>query len=304
MRIKDAIKEYLYQIETFEAKALLTVKAYKRDLNIYQRYLEDQNIIDLNKIDENVVNDFVAYLKDNYANATCNRIKTSLRNLHSYLSNKYDIKNPSENIEVNKNQKRLPIYCTKEEIERIMNQFDDNNPIDLFNHTLLETLYGLGLRVSECCNLNISQVNLEQGFVTILGKGKKERLIPIPKITLEYMNEYFNIVRPLWQKRIIDKFFINRYSRKVTPKYVEIIIKNAINNAGIKKNITPHKLRHSYATHLLEGGADLRSIQELLGHSDISTTEIYTHVENKRIKNLYLNNHPLARTGGLKDEKR
>lgn len=304
MNLNKAINEYLYQIETYEAKALLTVKAYTRDLKIYEDYLNKHNINNLEDINSDVINDFTAYINDKYANASSNRIKTSIRNLHSFLTNKYDIKNPAINIEVNKKGKRLPIYCTKEEIELIMNQFDDELPNDLFHHTILETLYGLGLRISECCNLLLSQVNLEQGFVTILGKGKKERLIPIPKITLDYMKKYFNNIRPLWQKKKTYYFFINRFSRKVTAKYVEVMIKNVVNQAGINKNITPHKLRHSYATHLLQGGADLRTIQELLGHSDISTTEIYTHVETNRIKDIYLNNHPLAKKGGLNDEKR
>lgn len=302
MKIIDAVNDYLYQIETFEAKADLTVKSYKRDLNIYKEFLESKNIDDFNKISPDIINDFIGFIKKKYANASCNRIKTSVRNMHNYIANKYNLKNPSINIEVNKNQKRLPIYCSIEEIEKLMAVFNDEDLEELFHHTILETIYGLGLRISECCNLNVSQVNLEDGFVTILGKGKKERLIPIPDITKKYMLTYFNTVRPVWLKRVSNLFFINKFSRKVTPRFVELMLKNAIIKADINKNITPHKLRHSYATHLLEGGADLRTIQELLGHSDISTTEIYTHVETKRIKNVYLNNHPLAKLGGNNDE--
>ena len=266
--------------------------------------LESKNIFDINKINPDIVNDFIGFIKNKYSNASCNRIKTSIRNMHNYISNKYDISNPSINIEVNKNQKRLPIYCTVEEIEKLMGSFNDEDIEELFQHTILETIYGLGLRISECCNLNISQVNLEDGFVTIFGKGKKERLVPIPSVTKNYMMSYFNTVRPIWLKKASNLFFINKFSRKVTPRSVELMLKNAIIKADISKNITPHKLRHSYATHLLEGGADLRTIQELLGHSDISTTEIYTHVETTRIKNVYLNNHPLAKLGGRDDEKR
>ena len=304
MKINSAIKEYLYQIETFEAKSLSTVKSYRIDLNIYEAYFNSMGIDEINDINVNNIYDFVSYINSKYANASCNRIKSTIRNLHNYLSNKYDLKNPCINIEINKNQKRLPIYCTKEEIEKLMSEFNDKDPVELFHHTILETLYGLGLRISECCNLSIKQINLEQGFVTVFGKGKKERLVPIPEITLEYLNKYFNNVRPLWIKKSINYFFINRYSRKVTTRYVEIMLKNVVASAGLDGKITPHKLRHSYATHLLEGGADLRSIQELLGHSDISTTEIYTHVETKRLKNLYLNNHPLAKLGGLNDEEK
>ena len=175
-----------------------------------------------------------------------------------------------------------------------MGVFDDEEPEDLFNHALLETIYGLGLRVSECCDLRTSQINLEDGFANIIGKGNKERLVPIPSMTLEIMKKYFHNVRSLWLNRPDNHFFINRKGKKVYREYVEKMLRNSVISAGIRKNLTPHKLRHSYATHLLEGGANLRAIQELLGHSDISTTEIYTHVESERLKNTYLKAHPLA----------
>lgn len=294
MKLDKAFKEYILEISTRQGKSDRTVDSYKRDLNKYIKYLNQKGIDDTNKIDDVVINEFLNTLNDNYSSASISRLKTSIRNFHKFLNYRYDIKDPSYLVEVNKTTKRLPVYCTKEEIEKLMGQFGDE-PIDIFNHTILETIYGLGLRVSECCNLTISQINLDAGYANILGKGNKERLVPIPEMTLKCMNEYFYKIRPLWAKKSSFRFFINRLGKDIYPRYVERLIIDSSNNVGLKKHITPHKLRHSYATHLLEGGADLRSIQELLGHSSISTTEIYTHVESERLKNTYLSNHPMAR---------
>lgn len=299
MKIDDAINDYLLQIKLFEGKSNLTVKNYAIDLNKYATFLASNNINDTNYITDSIINDFIAEINANFANSSVNRIKTTVRNLHHFLAYKYDLKDPSSNITVVKNQKRLPIYCTQDEIKQLMSQFGDK-PEDIFNHAILETIYGLGLRVSECCNLTISQINLNDGIAKILGKGDKERIIPIPDVTKKYMQEYFLNVRPLWLTKKNNHFFINKHSRNIYPKYVENMLNEAIVKANLNKNITPHKLRHSYATHLLEGGADLRTIQELLGHSDISTTEIYTHVNTNRIKNSYLKNHPLANEKHLK----
>lgn len=299
MKIDKAIKEYIFQLQNNEGKAEMTISSYNSDLNIYKDYLKKLNIEDIEQIDENVLRGFVVAISKKYANSSCNRLKVSIRNFHHFLSFKYEIFDPTYNIQVSKSLKRLPIYCTVDEINKIMNCFKDD-PVDIYNRSILETIYGCGLRVSECCNLKLAQVNLNDGFLKILGKGNKERVVPIPSKTKKIMNEYFTKVRPLWLKNSSNNFFINKHGHLTYSEYVERLIKEVSMKAGIKKPITPHKLRHSYATHLLEGGADLRSIQELLGHSDISTTEIYTHVEAKRLKNSYLNYHPFAKEGGLK----
>lgn len=301
MNLDKAINEYILEIKTRQGKSIRTVDSYSRDLNKYKDYLLNKNINDTKKIDDVIIEEFVSSLKGNYSDASITRIKTSIRNFHRYITYRYDEKDPSYLLEVNKVAKRLPVYCTKEEIEKLMGQFGEQ-PNDIFNHAILEMIYGLGLRVSECCDLTISQVNLEGGFANILGKGNKERIVPIPTFTLKVIKEYFYNVRPLWSSKS-NHFFINKFGKEIYPRYVERLIIESSNNVGLKKHITPHKLRHSYATHLLEGGADLRSIQELLGHSSISTTEIYTHVEKERLKNSYMSNHPLAKMGGIKNNK-
>lgn len=301
MKIDFAIKDYIISLSTTEGRAQNTIKSYSRDLSLYQTYLNDNNIFDVEKIKDTIIDDFVSKLNKNYSSTSVNRIKTSIRNLHRFLNFKYDLKDPTINLKVSRAEKRLPIYATVDEINLLMSQFDDEVPQDLLDHTILETIYGLGLRVSECCELKTNQVNLNDKFVKVLGKGSKERIVPIPAKTNELMKRYYMNLRPMWLKRSTNNFFINKRGNKIYSEYVEKMLREKNNNVGIKKHITPHKLRHSYATHLLEGGADLRVIQELLGHSDISTTEIYTHVETTRMKQSYLKSHPFANKKSLDD---
>ena len=300
MKLDQAIREYIISLSTAEGKAKNTVESYSRDLRQYSDYLKENNINDTSKIEEETIYSYIDDLNDRYASTSINRIKTTIRNFHRYLNFKYNLKDPSLNVATSKGKKRLPVYATKQEIEKLMSVFNDEDPQDLFDHTILETIYGLGLRVSECCDMRTNQVNLTDGFVKILGKGNKERLIPIPDKTKKLMHMYFANVRTLWQKKNTNRFFINHFGKPIYSEYVENLIRNKAYEAGIKKPLTPHKLRHSYATHLLEGGADLRVIQELLGHSDISTTEIYTHVEQERLKEAYMNAHPFANCKKLK----
>lgn len=298
MKINSLIKDYLFNVENNEGKSSATIEAYSNDLKIYKAFLDRNNIEVIQDVNDQIIRGFIIHASKKYSQNSLNRIKVSVRNFHHYISFKYDLKDPSYCIEVSKASKRLPVYCTKDEIDKLMNSFKDT-PIDIFNRAILEAIYGCGLRVSECCNLKESEVNLNDGFMNVIGKGNKERIIPIPKRTIKQMKLYYSSVRPLWISKASSYFFINKNGHKIYSEYVEKMLKNTIQLLRIKKPITPHKLRHSYATHLLEGGADLRSIQELLGHSDISTTEIYTHVESKRLKSSYLRHHPLSKKGGL-----
>ena len=296
MNLSSALKEFILSLSASEGKADNTVESYQRDLKKYVFFLNEREINSIEKVSDEDVFDFVSYLYDeNYAESSISRMKTSVRNFHRYFSFRYNYDDPTVNLRVSQKRKRLPVYATKEEVEKLMSVFNDEDQNELFDHTIIETIYGLGLRVSECCNLKTNQVNLDDGFVKIIGKGNKERLIPIPDRTKKLMKEYYAKLRPMWQKKNTNVFFINQHGRKIYSEYVEKMLKENVYKSGIKKKITPHKLRHSYATHLLEGGADLRVIQELLGHSDISTTEIYTHVEEERLKKAYLNFHPFAK---------
>jgi site-specific recombinase XerD len=299
MKVEKAIKDYILSLSTSEGRADNTISSYARDLKKYSLFLNENSIDEVEDIKEDQIFDFLDSLSSDYSQSSINRLKTSIRNFHRFLNFKYDMKDPTLNISVTHGRKRLPIYATKDEIDRLMSVFNDEDQKDMFEHTILETIYGLGLRVSECCELRTNQVNLRDGFVKVLGKGNKERVIPIPSRTRKLMDEYFSNIRYSWQKRNTNRFFINRFGKPIYSEYVEEMIRKRVEEAGIDKHLTPHKLRHSYATHLLEGGADLRVIQELLGHSDISTTEIYTHVESERLKDAYMKAHPFSKENKL-----
>lgn len=297
MKLNTAIKDYLVNININEGKSRNTVVSYTHDLRLYSEFLDGFDILNIEDIVYSNLEDFIDSLTFSYSDSSINRIKTSIRSFHKFLSFKYDIKDVSVNLEVHQAKKRLPVYLTVEEVDKIMNLFSDTLE-DIYDHCILEMIYSLGLRVSECTHLSLTNIDLNQAIARITGKGNKVRYIPIPKRSVSLFKKYLNNVRSIWIKDSSDLFFINRFGRKLTEKYVQNMLKSKVEMTDINKNVTPHKLRHSYATHLLMGGADLRVIQELLGHSDIKTTEIYTHVDTARIKSIYKDAHPLAKRSG------
>lgn len=304
MQITDAKEKYTTYLALSD-KSVKTIVVYQADIERYLDYLFKKDIKNIEDITLTTIIDYLESIKDHYKKSSLTRIKSSIRSFHRYLSEVHDIDDPSSNLTINKQGSKLPVFLTKDETEELFDTFDDEDDNEILNHAILEMIYGLGLRVSECCNLTLNRVNLTDGIVRIIGKGDKERIIPIPKGTLAVLKRYYPAVRYNYLKpsdSARNYFFVNRFGRKLNALYVENILKMAVNQTSIKKHITPHKLRHSYATHLLEGGADLRSVQELLGHSDISTTEIYTHIEDSHLKKSYLNAHPLAK-GDLDEEK-
>lgn len=291
MKLEKLFKEYLVNLRINESKSELTIKNYSSDLDKYLGFLSTEGIEDVEDVKFDLINEFIKNQSTFKASSSVARMASSIRSFHRFISFKYDLKDPTLNLEVKNKSKRLPIFATIDEVDKIMAYFTNENQ-DVLNHALLETIYCCGLRVSECTKLTVSQVNLEQKILRVLGKGSKERIIPIPENSLAVIKNYYNNVRPLWLKKRTNLFFINRFGKHITTKYVENMIKFVCEEVGITKKITPHKLRHSFATHLLEGGADLRTIQELLGHSDIRTTEIYTHVQKERLKESYNNFFP------------
>ena len=304
MQINEARTKYDTHL-TLSGKSKKTVIVYRADIERYLDYLLEQGLKDVEEIDLQMILGYLEANKDHYRKSSLTRIKSSIRSFHKYLYEVYDISDPTTNLTVSRQYTKLPVYLTKEETEELFGTFKDLDDNDILNHAILESIYGLGLRVSECCDLTLNHVNLTDGIVRIHGKGDKERIVPIPQGTLQILKLYYpkvryNYLKPSSAAR--QYFFVNRFGHKINALYVESILRQAVNKTSIKKHITPHKLRHSYATHLLEGGADLRAVQELLGHSDISTTEIYTHVENSHLKKTYLNAHPFAK-GDLDEDK-
>lgn len=292
MRLEDAGKEYLMHLTIQKGKSQHTVTSYKEDLKQYFAWLEKHHVSDTKDITESLIQSFIVEQSAYKASSSMVRMAASIRSFHQDMAFMYNETDPSLNIEVHKSTKKLPVYCTVEEITRLMNSFDDTDPVQYLNHAILEMIYACGLRVSEAVSLTLNRVDLDTGTVRVLGKGDKERVVPVPRGSIPFLKQYRDVIRPGFIHQKTNLFFINRYGRKITPKYVEILLHDKCIELGFKKHITPHKLRHSYATHMLQGGADLRSIQEILGHANIQTTEIYTHVQNKQMFEAYEKYHP------------
>ncbi len=302
MQVDQAIRNYLLDLSLKSSKMKRSYITYRHALELYRNYLKEKGIEMIEDIDFQTINAYIDSIKIRYATNTLNLYKVVIRDFHRFLSEYYEIKDPSINIPIQKAKRSLPVYLSVSEIDKLMSVFDDSEYVDIYHHAILEMIYALGMRVSECCDLTLSAVDLDAKIVRIVGKGDKMRLVPIPDGSVQIIKKYLNI-RDIWLKNnspVKQYFFINRLSHRLNPVYVQRMLNESCVKAGIKKHISPHKLRHSYATHLLQGGADLRAVQELLGHSDISTTEIYTHINEERLKDVYLKSHPFAN----KEEKK
>lgn len=292
MDLDKAIKQYLLQQSINAGKSKSTIDAYTCDLKQYTEYLKADDITDTEDIEYSEIADFMYEQSQKKSSASLARMGSAIRSFHKYLEFMYDEDNPTANLEVKKAERRLPVFCTKEEIAKLMSSFNDHDPEQLLQHTILELIYSCGLRVSEAVNLEMNRVDIIYGKLRVLGKGDKERIVPIPSGTIPLLKEYIYHARSLFYRKSTNLFFINRLGKKVTTQSVELLLQRKCAELNFKKHITPHKLRHSYATHMLQGGADLRSIQEMLGHSNIQTTEIYTHVQNNQIFSAYEQYHP------------
>ena len=298
MELEKAIGEYLVNISVNEGKSPRTVASYRRDLSQYSAFLKENGILSTEEINGPILDDFLHAQLEMKKNSSVSRMAAAIRSFHHYMNFMHDEKDPSLTIEIHRGPSTLPVFASVEEVNRIMQSFDDSQPQEIFRHALLELMYACGLRVSEVCSLTYNRVDLDTGMVRVLGKGSKERLVPIARGSIPILIRYRDTVRPTWVKGRTQLFFVNRFGRRVTPRSVELLMEQKRRELGIKKKLTPHKMRHSYATHMLQGGADLRSIQEMLGHSDIQTTEIYTHVQNRQLFDSYEKYHP----GGLDED--
>lgn len=271
-----------------------TKKSYYNDLNKYIEFLKDNNITNVKNINKNDIVNYIEYLnKTKCSPKTIAHNITCIKEFHKYLI-KDGILNIdySENIEGPKLRKSLPKVLSVEEVTKLL-EFPLITPFDYRNKAMIELMYSSGLRVSELVNLEVNDVNILMGNVRCYGKGSKERIIPIGDIALEFLEIYITEYRnSLLKGYTCDKLFLNNHGKAMTRQGFFKILKSIAKKQDIKTNFSPHTLRHSFATHLLEYGADLRSIQELLGHEDISTTQIYTHITNKKIREDYNMSHP------------
>jgi len=291
--INECIEKFLEYLIIDKKYSENTVKSYNNDLKKYEIFFKNTNI---SNIKENNIKEYLKFLKDNNNdNRTINHNISTLRSFYKFLLIDKIIKNnPMEYIEMPKTKKTLPKTLSIEEIDKLL----DINLTDSFsyrNKAMLELMYSSGLRVSELVNVKTHDIDNSNCIIRIMGKGKKERIVPLGDYAIKYIDIYLKEHRNNLIKRELNEYlFLNNHGKKMTRQGFFKILKQLAREKNIKTDFSPHTLRHSFATHLLNGGADLRSIQEMLGHESISTTQIYTHVSKEQLKENYNNYHPHA----------
>ena len=289
----DGFLEYL-RVEKGSARN--TVDAYQGDLQKFCQFLEKQGWT-VEEAGPTGVRKFLAWLdQQRLESRTVARQIVSLRHFYRYLRREGTVAlNPTENLESPRIWKVLPKYLTVEEVERLLEQPPADTPLGTRDRAILELFYATGLRVSELVCLRVADVNLEAGFVRALGKGNKQRLVPMGKLAVAAVEKYSTVSRPrLLGLRQCPYLFVSRRGGRLTRQSLWLLLSRYGRQAGIRKRTTPHLLRHSFATHLLTRGADLRSLQTMLGHADIATTQVYTHVVTSRLREVYRQYHPRA----------
>jgi integrase/recombinase XerD len=281
-----------------------SVQSYLLDLKKFFDFLESRkNNFNLLKVDEKIVIDFLSFMRNSknkkgeyFKDKSVNRFVSSLRTFFKFLQSENIINdNPMEFIDTPKFKRDLPSVLTIQEIDKIFSMVDISNPLGLRDRAILETLYACGLRVSELINIEINDLYLKEGYIRVLGKGSKERIVPIGNSASDFIEKYIKESR-IKVKNINtgNNLFLNFRGGKLSRMGIWDIVSKYCRMARIEKEIHPHTLRHSFATHLLEGGADIRAIQEMLGHSDISTTQIYTHIDKEYLIEVHKTFHPRA----------
>ncbi len=293
--MKELIDPFLDYLSVERGLSHNTIISYRKDLLLYTESLDHAHINAVSGITKNEITDFMFSQKDAGLSArSIARRLSAIRMFHRFLVRERIAQNdPSVLVDTPKLWKRVPETLSLNEVEALLAQPNIRKKQGIRDKAILEALYATGMRVSEVSNLRADNVNLEVGFLRCIGKGDKERVIPLGKKGIEYISKYLEASRPKFVKgNDIPFLFVSRLGKRISRQSLWKIIKRYARQAGIKKNIKPHIMRHSFATHLLERGADLRSVQEMLGHSDISTTQIYTHVDKDRLKAVHSKFHP------------
>ena len=278
---KDILEKYqIYLLTVKQKEEKTTVSSYIEDIYKYLEYMENNKIKTALDIEYQNITNYLKYLdNNNYETSSIIRKIVSIKLFHKYLSEEYKIKDVSSKIINPRLRRKLPNILTIEEVDNLLD-IKLNTPFDYRNKAMLELMYSSGLRVSELVDLKLNNIDLDNGYVRCLGKGKKERIIPIGEIAIEYLKKYINEYRNSMKKvYYTENVFLNNHGKNITRQGFFLIIKNIAKEKNIDKNITPHMLRHSFATHLLNNGANLRTIQEMLGHSSITTTQIKENYE-------------------------
>ncbi|EOS8047141.1 tyrosine recombinase XerC [Enterococcus hirae] len=293
---KDKFLRYLIVERGYSEK---TREAYEQDLTNFERFLTESGEDDLLKINHLDVRVYLSYLTDErYSRNSISRKIASLRSFYQYLLKEEVIKeNPFSYVHLKKKNLKLPRFFYENEMQALFDSVKGEKPLDLRNQALLEVLYGSGIRLSECSNLKLAEIDFDSEVMLIHGKGNKERYAPLGSFAQDALQEYFEKGR----KVLMDKYhkshdyvFVNHHGEPITPTGIEYVLNQVIKKSSLDSSIHPHMLRHTFATHLLNNGADMRTVQELLGHANLSTTQIYAHVTKESLQKNYRSFHPRA----------
>lgn len=271
-----------------------TEQAYERDLKEAAKYFASQGIDRWQRVDRFAVLDLLAHLQNQHrARTTISRMVSSLRQFYKFMQRRGQVQtNPLDLVKPPKRHRKLPTVLSNDEVVTLIDAIDTSTKLGVRDRAIIEVLYATGMRVSELCNLTLEQLHLTVHLVQPRGKGNKERIVPLGEIAEQWLTKYLHSVRPHLMKGETPYVFLNAHGGQLTRQAIWQLLKKLTRQAGIDKDVTPHTLRHSFATNLLNNGAELRVVQELLGHSDISTTQIYTHVSQSHLKAVYQKYHP------------
>lgn len=294
--VMTLFKDYLKNEKGYSSH---TLSSYIDDIFTLVHFLDNEEFGDLLSVSSRIARFYVATLHEQYSPASIARKISSLRSLYNFLVKEELLReNPFSDVELPKKEKRLPKFIYPEEIKNILESIDDTKSTGKRNKLIMEFLYGTGVRVSELCNITLQDLDYSQSLVLIHGKGSKDRLIPLHKYLIYDLQEYIITSRQDFIKKNKENpkaLFLNYRGTKLTDRGVRLIIKNIMLASGESLHVSPHTLRHTFATHLLNNGADLRSVQELLGHSHLSSTQIYTNVTKEKLRDEYMKAHPRAK---------
>lgn len=297
----QTLDDFISYLNNKRSGSIHTSDSYYHDISKFIEYLESKGIKKFKDVDKEVVSDYVYVLRSGkitngvkISNSTYSRNLSALRSFYNYLMLKHITdENPFDLIKGVKVNRNLPDVLTFDQIMSILDSFDLNEPLELRNRIIVETLYACGLRVSELCNLKIKDIDFDDLTIRVTGKGNKERLIPFYPNLKDEFNEYINTYRKdILNGKECEYFFVSNRGDKLTERSIQKMLDKVSLNVGLPIKVHPHMLRHSFATHLLDNGADLRTVQELLGHSGLQTTQIYTHLTYDRLKKTIKEAHP------------
>ncbi len=302
MNFEPYVLRFLDHIRLSRTGSDDTEDAYRRDVERFITYLDDCGIRSFEDVSKEVISDYITKLRSGeiggraLSNASYSRNLSSLRSFYRYL-NKYEgvENNPVRAFRGVNDRRKLPEFLTFDQMETMLNCFDLSDAVQVRDRCILETMYACGLRVSECAGLKISDINLKDRYLTVLGKESKERLVPFYKRCGQLIDYYLNEARPEFIRKDHDILFVNQHGHPISSRSIQLICEQSGEKAGLSIHVHPHMIRHSFATHMLDNGADLRIVQELLGHENLSTTQIYTHVTTDRLKKVVDQAHPYAK---------